>query len=32
MSTILIGTSGYSYTEWVGPVYPQGTKSEEYLA
>ncbi|MGE4583265.1 MAG: DUF72 domain-containing protein [Sphaerochaeta sp.] len=32
MSTILIGTSGYSYTEWVGPVYPQGTKPEEFLA
>jgi len=31
MSTILIGTSGYSYTEWVGPVYPKGTKSEEFL-
>lgn len=32
MSTILIGTSGYSYTEWVGPVYPKGTKSEEFLS
>lgn len=27
----MIGTSGYSYTEWVGPVYPKGTKSEEFL-
>ncbi len=32
MSTILIGTSGYSYTEWVGPVYPKGTKTEAMLA
>ncbi len=32
MSTILIGTSGYSYTEWVGPVYAPGTKREEFLA
>jgi uncharacterized protein YecE (DUF72 family) len=31
MATILIGTSGYSYTEWVGPVYPKGTKASEYL-
>ncbi|MDX9915191.1 MAG: DUF72 domain-containing protein [Sphaerochaeta sp.] len=31
MSTVLIGTSGYSYTEWVGPFYPQGTRGEEYL-
>lgn len=32
MSQILIGTSGYSYTEWVGPVYPEGTRKEEFLA
>jgi uncharacterized protein YecE (DUF72 family) len=32
MSKILIGTSGYSYTEWVGPVYPPGTKQEDYLS
>lgn len=31
MARILIGTSGYSYTEWVGPVYPEGTKAGEYL-
>ncbi len=30
--TILVGTSGYSYREWVGPVYPQGTRQSEYLA
>ncbi|WP_320130078.1 DUF72 domain-containing protein [uncultured Sphaerochaeta sp.] len=32
MANILIGTSGYSYTEWVGPVYPEGTKASEYLS
>ncbi|NCC63639.1 MAG: DUF72 domain-containing protein [Spirochaetia bacterium] len=32
MSALLIGTSGYSYTEWVGPVYPKGTKPEEFLS
>ncbi len=29
---ILIGTSGYSYKDWVGPFYPQGTKQGDYLA
>jgi uncharacterized protein YecE (DUF72 family) len=32
MADILIGTSGYSYHEWVGPVYPEGIKANEYLA
>ncbi len=32
MSTILIGTSGYSYTEWVGPVYPAGTRQSDFLS
>ena len=32
MGTVLIGTSGYSYHEWVGPVYPEGIKANEYLA
>ncbi|GHT80108.1 hypothetical protein FACS1894130_10720 [Spirochaetia bacterium] len=32
MPQILIGTSGYSYPEWVGPVYPKGTKQADYLA
>jgi uncharacterized protein YecE (DUF72 family) len=32
MPQILIGTSGYSYKEWVGPVYPEGTKYDDYLA
>ena len=31
MAEILIGTSGYSYHEWVGPVYPEGTKQKDYL-
>lgn len=32
MATLLIGTSGYSYTEWIGPVYPKGTKASDYLS
>ncbi|NLZ76372.1 MAG: DUF72 domain-containing protein [Spirochaetales bacterium] len=32
MAEILIGTSGYSYPEWVGPFYPEGSRSEEFLA
>ncbi|MCC7534759.1 MAG: DUF72 domain-containing protein [Deltaproteobacteria bacterium] len=28
---ILIGTSGYAYADWVGPVYPRGTRPDEYL-
>jgi uncharacterized protein YecE (DUF72 family) len=32
MAAILIGTCGYSYHEWVGPVYPAGTKPGDYLA
>lgn len=32
MGTILVGTSGYSYNEWVGPVYPEGTAREDFLA
>ena len=31
MAKILIGTSGYSYTEWIGPVYPEGTKQKDFL-
>ena len=31
MAQILIGTCGYSYNEWVGPVYPEGTKREQFL-
>jgi uncharacterized protein YecE (DUF72 family) len=29
---ILIGTSGYSYDDWVGPVYPPGTPRQDFLA
>lgn len=32
MAEILIGTSGYSYPEWIGPFYPKGSKSEELLS
>jgi len=28
---ILIGTSGYSYDDWVGPVYPSGTPRSDFL-
>ena len=31
MAVILIGTCGYSYKEWVGPFYPEGTKTDSYL-
>lgn len=31
MAKILIGTSGYSYKEWVGPFYPAGTDQRDYL-
>ena len=29
---VLIGTSGYSYDDWVGPVYPEGTKRQDFLS
>jgi uncharacterized protein YecE (DUF72 family) len=32
MPEILVGTCGYSYTEWIGPVYPEGTKKDAFLA
>lgn len=32
MDRILIGTSGWSYKDWVGPFYPPGTKPAEYLS
>ena len=32
MADILIGTCGYYYHEWVGPVYLEGTKANGYLA
>jgi uncharacterized protein YecE (DUF72 family) len=32
MGRILIGTSGYSYEDWVGPVYPPGTPKNAFLS
>ncbi len=32
MSQILIGTSGYSFADWVGPFYPPGTRSHDFLS
>ena len=29
---ILVGTSGYSFADWVGPFYPPGTRSADFLA
>jgi uncharacterized protein YecE (DUF72 family) len=29
---VWIGTSGYSYPDWVGPFYPQGTRPDRMLA
>lgn len=29
---IYIGTSGYSYQDWIGPFYPEGTKAGDMLA
>jgi uncharacterized protein YecE (DUF72 family) len=29
--TILIGTSGFSTKDWVGPVYPEGLPRQEWL-
>ncbi len=29
---LLIGASGYSFDDWVGPVYPKGTPRSEFLA
>jgi uncharacterized protein YecE (DUF72 family) len=31
MAKILVGTCGYFYKDWVGPVYPKGTKQADYL-
>ncbi len=30
--TVLIGTSGFHYKDWVGPVYPEGLPKQEWLA
>ena len=29
---VVIGTSGWSYSHWVGPFYPEGTRSADFLA
>ena len=29
---ILIGTSGWGYNEWIGPFYPKGLTSKEFLS
>ena len=31
MGAIIVGTSGYSYDDWVGPVYPPGTDRRDFL-
>jgi uncharacterized protein YecE (DUF72 family) len=31
MARIYIGTSGYSYADWVGPFYPAGTREKDFL-
>ena len=31
-AAVQIGTSGYSFADWVGPFYPPGTRSADYLA
>ena len=31
MATISVGTCGFYYTDWLGPVYPEGTAKKDYL-
>ncbi len=31
MGEILIGTSGFSFDDWIGEVYPQGTRKQDML-
>ncbi|MFO7780819.1 MAG: DUF72 domain-containing protein [Spirochaetia bacterium] len=31
MGRVVVGTAGYSYTDWIGPYYPEGTPSSEFL-
>ena len=28
---VMVGTSGYSYADWVGPYYPPGTERKDFL-
>jgi len=30
--SIFVGTSGYSFADWVGPFYPPGTRSGDFLS
>src|SRR5439155_19379035 len=30
--SVLIGTSGYSFADWIGPFYPPGTRAGDFLA
>ena len=30
--SVVVGTSGYSYQDWVGPVYPPDTPKQAFLA
>ncbi|WP_460055722.1 DUF72 domain-containing protein [Spirochaeta dissipatitropha] len=32
MGKIYIGTSGYSYRDWVGPLYSAGSRAKDYLS
>jgi uncharacterized protein YecE (DUF72 family) len=32
MAHILTGTCGFYYTEWIGPVYPEGTPKDDFLS
>ncbi|HEQ71525.1 MAG TPA: DUF72 domain-containing protein [Spirochaetia bacterium] len=31
MADILVGTSGYSYKDWIGPFYPPGARESDFL-
>jgi len=31
MGTLYVATSGYSYSDWVGPFYPQGTDRSRFI-
>lgn len=32
LANVHVGTSGYSFADWVGPFYPEGTKASDFLA
>ena len=32
MDNVVIGASGWSYKDWVGPFYPPGTEAADYLS